>query len=106
VIYARRGFHDPNDCVLGDRSQFGITGDAMIRRAMVQSTWIFVLLGIALLAGYDFVMNADRTIDFGRLMGLYIAIFFVVSQAISLVLFGERPSVAVLAGGALIVAGW
>lgn len=38
-------------------------------------------------------------------MGLYIAIFFVVSQVISFVFFGERPSVAVLAGGALVVAG-
>ncbi len=82
-----------------------ITGDAMIRRGLVQSTWIFGLLGVALLAGYGFVVNADRTIDFGRLMGLYIAIFFVVSQAISFVLFGEHPSVAVLVGGALIVAG-
>ncbi|MBI1813471.1 MAG: hypothetical protein HYR72_00690 [Deltaproteobacteria bacterium] len=82
-----------------------ITGDAMIRRGLVQSTWISVLLGGALLAGYGFAVNVDRTIDFGRLMGLYIAIFFVVSQAISFVVFGERPSVAVLAGGALIVAG-
>ena len=82
-----------------------IVGDAVIRRGLLQSTWVFVVLGVVLLAGYGFVVNTDRTIDFGRLMGLYIAIFFVVSQVISFILFGERPSIPVLAGGALIVAG-
>jgi small multidrug resistance family-3 protein len=51
------------------------------------------------------MVNANRLIDFGRLMGLYIAVFFVVSQVLSLVLFGERPSPNLILGGALIVAG-
>ena len=38
-------------------------------------------------------------------MGLYIAVFFVVSQVLSLVLFGERPSPSLVLGGALVVAG-
>jgi drug/metabolite transporter (DMT)-like permease len=36
---------------------------------------------------------------------LYIAVFFVVSQVISVAVFGERPAAGVLAGGALIVSG-
>src|SRR3989304_4375320 len=42
---------------------------------------------------------------FGRALGLYIAIFFVVSQAVALAVLGERPSPSLLLGGALIVAG-
>lgn len=38
-------------------------------------------------------------------MGLYTAVFFVVSQLMSLALFGERPLPSLLLGGALIVAG-
>ena len=51
------------------------------------------------------MVNTDRVIDFGSLMGLYIAVFFVVSQALSLGLFGEQPSPSLLVGGTLIVAG-
>ena len=38
-------------------------------------------------------------------MGTYIAVFFVVSQLIGMLAFGERPSARLLVGGALIVAG-
>lgn len=82
-----------------------ITGDALIRRGLGQSTWVLMLCGSALLIGYGFVVNANRAIDFGRLMGLYIAIFFVVSQVVSVALLGERPAMPVLMGGALIVSG-
>ncbi len=82
-----------------------IVGDALIRRGLLEPTWVLVLTGVALLAGYGFLVSANRTIGFGRLMGLYIAIFFVVSQAIGFALFGERPPGAVLAGGAFIVVG-
>ena len=39
------------------------------------------------------------------MLGLYIAVFFVVSQVVSVAMFGERPSLALLAGGALIIVG-
>ena len=43
--------------------------------------------------------------DFGRLLGVYVALFFVVAQLINLFAFGVRPGLPVLAGGALILAG-
>ena len=55
--------------------------------------------------GYGFVVNTDRLIDFGRLMGLYIVVFFVVSQAVAFWAGGERPSPSLWLGGALIVLG-
>jgi small multidrug resistance family-3 protein len=42
--------------------------------------------------------------DFGRLIGVYVAVFFVAVQVINRVRFGHAPSLPVYAGGALIVA--
>ena len=82
-----------------------VAGDAATRHGLVRSAWPWLALGAAMLVAYGFVVNTSRLIDFGRLMGLYIAVFFVVSQIFSLVLFGERPSASLLLGGGLIVAG-
>ncbi len=80
-------------------------GDAAVRRGLVESAWLWLVLGAVTLVGYGFVVNLNRSIEFGRLMGLYIAVFFVTSQVVSFAFFGERPSLSLLAGGALIVAG-
>jgi small multidrug resistance family-3 protein len=82
-----------------------IGGDAAIRDGLTRPAWTTVLLGIALLATYGFVVNTNRTIDFGRLRGLYIVVFFLTSQVIAAVVFGERPPPALLIGGALVTAG-
>jgi small multidrug resistance family-3 protein len=82
-----------------------IGGDAAIRMGLVQARWLLVVFGGAVLVAYGLVVNLNRTIDFGRLMGVYIAVFFVVSQIISMVAFGERPPLRVYLAGALIVAG-
>jgi len=82
-----------------------IGGDAAIRAGLVRSQWQWLAVGIVLLATYGFAVNGTPAVDFGRVLGLYIAVFFVVSQVISAVVFGERPAVGLLAGGALIVMG-
>lgn len=82
-----------------------IGGDAAVRHGLVQAAWPWLIVGAGTLVGYGLVVNLNRSIDFGRLMGLYIAVFFIVSQLVSVTVFGERPSLSVLAGGALIVAG-
>jgi small multidrug resistance family-3 protein len=81
-----------------------ISGIAAMRRGLGGAPAL-VALAIALLALYGFVVNTDRASGFGRLMGVYIAVFFVVSQVLAALVFGERPSPALIAGGALIVAG-
>jgi len=43
--------------------------------------------------------------DFGRLLGVYVALFFLVAQLINLFAFGLRPGLPILCGGALIVSG-
>lgn len=82
-----------------------VGGDAAIRRGLVQAAPRWFVLGAAALVTYGVAVNADRSVDFGRLMGAYIAVFFVASQAIAYVMFGERPSMSLLLGGMLIVGG-
>ena len=76
-----------------------------VRHGLLGSGLPTMVLGAVALVAYGFLVNANRSIDFGRLMGVYIAVFFVVSQIINAVLVRERPEPAVLLGGALIVAG-
>ena len=82
-----------------------IGGDAAIRHGLERSTGSWLAIGAVALVTYGLVVNTSRTIAFNRLMGGYIAVFFVVSQALAWVAFGERPSATLIAGGALIVAG-
>jgi drug/metabolite transporter superfamily protein YnfA len=78
-------------------------GDAGVRLGLQGRAWGFVLGPLALVA-YGFVVNLSRW-EFGRLMGVYIAVFFVISQALALLLFRERLHLPVAVGGTLIVAG-
>ena len=82
-----------------------IGGDAAIRRALSEARWVWLSVGAASLCAYGLVVNANRAVAFGKVMGLYIAVFFVVSQVLAFATFGERPSGGLLAGGALIAAG-
>jgi len=82
-----------------------IGGDAAVRRGLLQSAWPWVFGGATTLVGYGLVVNLNRSIDFGRLMGLYIVVFFLVSQLVSVTFFAERPPLSLIVGGLLIVAG-
>jgi len=89
--------------VLGAVLEIG--GDAAVRRGLDRSASSWLVTGGAMLVAYGLMVNLNREIRFGRLMGVYIAIFFVVSQVLSFAVFGERPSARLLLGGALIVCG-
>ncbi|HZR84431.1 MAG TPA: hypothetical protein VFD92_25255 [Candidatus Binatia bacterium] len=54
---------------------------------------------------YGFFVNGDRSVDFGRLLGVYVAVFFVVTQLVSVAVFRGALSPATIAGGLLIVLG-
>jgi drug/metabolite transporter superfamily protein YnfA len=82
-----------------------IAGDAAIRQGLTRSSWPWFGFGAAALVVYGFAVNLDRAIRFGQLMGLYIVVFFLVSQLSSFVFFDERPPASLVLGGALIVVG-
>ena len=82
-----------------------VGGDAAIRHGLVRSAWSWLAFGGAALVAYGLAVNASRALHFGQLMGLYIAVFFVVSQLVSFAVFDEQPSASLTLGGALIVSG-
>jgi small multidrug resistance family-3 protein len=83
-------------------------GDALVRVGLHSSTLgnraTFSAAGAAVLFAYGCTVNAPPW-DFGRLLGVYVTLFFVVAQIINLVVFGVRPQLPIYLGGALIIAG-
>ncbi len=83
-------------------------GDAVVRAGIHTPhsglRWGLMACGAVMLFCYGYTVNAPRW-DFGRLLGIYIVFFFLIAQIISWLAFGQRPSAALLIGGALIVAG-
>jgi small multidrug resistance family-3 protein len=83
-------------------------GDAIIRTGLhshqpLRRGVLFAAAAIILFL-YGWTVNSP-TWDFGKLLGLYVVFFFVIAQLTSWIFFKQVPSVAVLIGGALIVAG-
>ena len=85
-----------------------VSGDAVVRLAIHPNTGLVragcFLAGALLLLGYGFFLNI-APVEFGRIVGLYIATLFVVWQIINFLAFRTLPGLAVVLGGALVVAG-
>jgi hypothetical protein len=85
-----------------------VGGDAIVRAGLKGHAGItragLLALGAIVLFGYGVFVNTAPA-DFGRLLGIYVVLFFVVAQLVNLVAFGVRPGMGIIAGGALIVAG-
>lgn len=83
-------------------------GDALARAGLHAAATpvrlCFFAAAAIVLFGYGITVNAPPW-DFGRLLGVYVALFFVVAQAINLVAFGSRPTLPIICGGGLIIAG-
>jgi len=83
-------------------------GDALVRRGLHSALLVkrieFLILGGVVLFSYGVVVNLP-TWDFGRLLGVYVAMFFLVAQFINYIGFGQKPTASIIVGGALIIAG-
>jgi len=83
-------------------------GDALVRTGLHGPSLAlrigFFVAGTGVLFAYGLVVNAPPW-DFGKLLGVYVTLFFVVAQVINLVCFGVRPDAPVLVGGALVMGG-
>ena len=85
-----------------------VHGDSFFQASFYGSSgwrrvWEFAC-GVAVLALYGSVVNVPRW-DFGKLLGVYVVLFFVMAQLVAKVRFGQSPTLPIYAGGALIVAG-
>jgi small multidrug resistance family-3 protein len=85
-----------------------VSGDAIIRKSLFEYAGLarlgLFLLGAALLAGYGTFLNL-APLEFGQVVGLYIATLFVMWQIINFAFFRSLPTVPILTGGTLIVVG-
>lgn len=85
-----------------------VSGDAIVRVAIYKYAGLarvaLMLAGAALLVGYGSALNL-APLEFGPVVGLYIAILFVVWQVINLIAFRIVPSLPILVGGALVIVG-
>ncbi len=85
-----------------------VGGDALVRNGLRtdslahRASWFF--LGALSLLAYGCVVNAPKW-NFGRLLGAYVVLFFVVAQGIAWLGFREKPTLPLLVGGACIVLG-
>ena len=83
---------------------FEVGGDALIRWGLKGGGTIGFILGAAVLFAYGYIVNTTKW-DFGRMLGIYIVIFFIISQVLSIVAFHETPHFARLVAGILIASG-
>ena len=83
-------------------------GDAVVRMGVYNHAGLMraglFAVGAALLFGYGLMLNL-APLEFGRVVGLYIATLFTVWQMVNFITFRAMPTLPVLAGGALIIAG-
>jgi drug/metabolite transporter superfamily protein YnfA len=85
-----------------------VGGDACIRRGLGTAPalprTLFYLAGALILFLYGYLVNAPKW-DFGRLLGGDVVLFFLVAQAVSWIVFGQKPSPSVWIGGTFIAVG-
>jgi small multidrug resistance family-3 protein len=83
-------------------------GDALVRmglhgKTLALQAGVFIA-SAAVLFAYGVVVNSPLW-DLGKLLGVYVTLFFVVAKMINLAFFGVRPDAPIMVGGAMIVGG-
>ncbi len=81
-----------------------VGGDAVVRRGLRGSGFIMIMLGFAMLGCYGLVVNMVKW-DFSRLLGVYVAVFAVISICFGRFVFKESVPPATWAGLAVIICG-
>jgi drug/metabolite transporter superfamily protein YnfA len=83
-------------------------GDAIVRTGLHAHANLqrigTILLGGLVLTAYGLFVNTPQW-DFGRLLGVYVSLFFVAAQIINAFVFRVSPSLPILVGGSLIIGG-
>lgn len=65
---------------------------------------LMLIAGTVVLALYGSTVNIPRW-DFGKLLGIYMVLFFVAAQLVAKIRFGQSPTPPIYLGGAFIVIG-
>jgi small multidrug resistance family-3 protein len=85
-----------------------VSGDAIVRMGIYNHAGLYRLAlfaaGAVLLFGYGSFLNL-APVEFGQVVGLYIATLFVVWQIINFLFFRTLPTMPIMVGGVLVVSG-
>lgn len=81
-----------------------VGGDAVIRKGLHGNFFWFILSGFAMLGCYGVVVNTVKW-DFSRLLGVYVAVFAVVSVLAGRLVFKESIPLSTWLGLSIIVVG-
>lgn len=81
-----------------------VGGDAVVRKGLRGSSIWFIVCGVSMLGLYGLVVNMVKW-DFSRLLGVYVAVFAVVSVLTGRFIFKETIPISTWAGLAIIVVG-
>jgi hypothetical protein len=83
-------------------------GDSLFQSGIYRSTGaaraLFFVCGAVVLAFYGFTVNIPHW-DFGKLLGIYVVLFFLVAQLLAKIRFQQSPTTPIYVGGSLIVTG-
>jgi multidrug transporter EmrE-like cation transporter len=81
-----------------------VGGDALIRKGLRGSGWTVIAAGCVTLAFYGLIVNTVKW-DFSKLLGVYVAVFAVVSVLCGLLAFKETVPISTWVGLGIIVVG-
>ena len=85
-----------------------VSGDAVVRTAIYNHAGLaragLFFIGAGLLFGYGTLLNL-APLEFGQVVGLYLATLFVVWQVVNFVAFRTLPTLPIILGGLLVIAG-
>lgn len=83
-------------------------GDSFFQAGFYRSSGftriLMLLAGTLVLALYGSTVNVPRW-DFGKLLGVYVALFFLAAQLLNKIRFGQSPTPPIYLGGTMIVTG-
>jgi drug/metabolite transporter superfamily protein YnfA len=81
-----------------------VGGDAVIRKGLRGGNPIIMVMGFIMLGCYGLIVNTVRW-DFSKLLGVYVAVFALVSLMMGRIVFKENIPVATWIGMMFIVGG-
>jgi small multidrug resistance family-3 protein len=87
---------------------FEVSGDAIVRMGIYKYSGLmrigFMSVGAILLFAYGFSLNL-APVEFGQVVGMYIATLFIVWQIGNFIAFQTLPTIPIMIGGALVISG-
>ena len=94
--------------ILAIAAYLEVQGDACFQSGLHHASGAeqlgWFVAGAVVLVCYSLLLNSSR-IDFGKLLGIYVVLFFLAAQVVAKVQFRQSPSKPTYVGGAFLVVG-